>query len=114
MFGAVLSMCGPAISAALLLGGIHLPIVLFLPGIVQSLGAGLAMPNTMAGAVASAPGRAGAASGLLGFSQFILASATTQIAGFLPHGQALSVPLGVLAMIAAGVLFLIALRGPRR
>ena len=113
MFGAMLSMCGPVISAALLLGGIHLPIVLFLPGVVQSLGAGLAMPNTMAGAVASAPGRAGAASGLLGFSQFILASATTQIAGFLPHGQALCVPLGMLVMIASGVLCLSALRGPR-
>jgi DHA1 family bicyclomycin/chloramphenicol resistance-like MFS transporter len=110
MFGSLMSLAGPAISAALLIGGLHLPIVLFLPGVIQSLGAGLAMPNAMAGAVSSAPGRAGAASGLLGFSQFILASATTQIAGFLPHDRALWVPLGVMAMIASGVTCLFLLR----
>ena len=106
MGGALLSVAGPATSAALLLGGVHLPIVLFLPGVIQSFGAGLAMPNAMAGAVASTPGRAGAASGLLGFSQFLLASVTTQLGGFLPHDQALTVPLGMLACIAAGVLCL--------
>lgn len=111
--GALMSLCGPAISAGLLLSGIHLPIVLFAPGVIQSLGAGLAMPNAMAGAVASAPGRAGAASGLLGFSQFLLASVTTQVAGFLPHDQALVVPLGMMAMIASGVLFLLLLRRRR-
>lgn len=111
--GALVSICGPLISAVLLAAGLHLPIVLFLPGVIQSLGAGLAMPNAMAGAVSSAPGRAGAASGLLGFSQFILASATTQAAGFLPHDQALWVPLGMLAMITAGVAFLFLLREPK-
>jgi MFS transporter, DHA1 family, multidrug resistance protein len=110
MGGALLSLVGPFISAGLLLGGVHLPIVLFLPGVIQSLGAGLAMPNAMAGAVASAPGRAGAASGLLGFSQFLLASATTQAGGFLPHAQALTVPLGMLLCISTGVLCLALLR----
>jgi DHA1 family bicyclomycin/chloramphenicol resistance-like MFS transporter len=110
MGGALMSLAGPATSAALLLGGLHAPIVLFLPGVIQSFGAGLAMPNAMAGAVASAPGRAGAASGLLGFSQFLLASATTQLGGFLPHEQALTVPLGMLACISVGVLCLALLR----
>lgn len=106
MGGALMSLSGPAISAALLLGGMHLPIVLFLPGMIQSFGAGLAMPNAMASAVASAPGRAGAASGLLGFSQFLLASVTTQLGGFLPHDDALTVPFGMAACILAGVLCL--------
>lgn len=110
MGGALMSLAGPLISSALLIGGLHLPVVLFLPGVIQSLGAGLAMPNAMAGAVASAPGRAGAASGLLGFSQFLLASATTQIGGFLPHGEPLTVPLGMLACIFTGVLCLVVLR----
>ncbi len=110
MGGALLSLSGPALSAALLLAGAHVPIVLFLPGMIQSFGAGLAMPNAMAGAVASAPGRAGAASGLLGFSQFMAASLTTQAAGFLPHGQALVVPLGMMACIFAGVLCLALMR----
>jgi MFS transporter, DHA1 family, multidrug resistance protein len=112
MGGALVSLAGPLVTSALLIGGMHLPIVLFLPGVIQSLGAGLAMPNAMAGAVASAPGRAGAASGLLGFSQFLLASMTTQIGGFLPHGQALTVPLGMLACISTGVLCLALLRRP--
>lgn len=106
MYGALMSLSGPLVSSVLLLGGVHLPIVLFLPGVIQSFGAGLAMPNAMAGAVASAPGRAGAASGLLGFSQFLLASVTTQLGGFLPHDRALIVPLGMLACILAGVLCL--------
>ena len=110
MGGAFLSLSGPTISAALLLAGVHMPVVLFLPGMIQSFGAGLAMPNAMAGAVASAPGRAGAASGLLGFSQFLLASVTTQIGGFLPHDEALTVPLGMGACIASGVLCLALLK----
>jgi DHA1 family bicyclomycin/chloramphenicol resistance-like MFS transporter len=100
----------PLTSAALLAGGVHLPIVLFRPGMIQSFGAGLAMPNAMAGAVASAPERAGAASGLLGFSQFLLASATTQLGGFPPHDKALTVPAGMIACISAGILFLLLLR----
>lgn len=111
MSGALLSLTGPVITALLLMSGVHLPVVLFLPGVLQSLGAGLAMPNAMAGAVSSVPGRAGAASGLLGFSQFLLASATTQAAGFLPHDQALWVPVGMLTMIVSGVTFLVVLRG---
>jgi DHA1 family bicyclomycin/chloramphenicol resistance-like MFS transporter len=110
MGGALLSLAGPFISSALLIGGLHLPVVLFLPGMIQSLGAGLAMPNAMAGAVASAPGRAGAASGRLGFSQFMAASVTTHLAGFLPHGQALVVPFGMMACLVAGVLCLALLR----
>ena len=107
--GALLSLCGPALVAVLLLSGVEQPWVLFVPGMIQSFGAGLAMPNAMAGAVGAAPERAGAASGLLGFSQFLLASVTTQIAGFLPHGQPMMVPIGMLATLGAGVLCLILL-----
>lgn len=111
LFGACLSLMGPGLSAVLLSLGLDAPWVLFVPGMIQSFGAGLAMPNAMAGAVASSPDRAGAASGLLGFSQFLLASVTTQIAGFLPHGIALVVPLGMLSIIGLGVVCLFVLRG---
>ena len=113
MFGACLSLSGPLMVAALLLAGIHQPWVLFVPGTIQSFGAGLAMPNAMAGAVGSSPERAGAASGLLGFGQFMVAGVTTQVAGFLPHDQPLTVPLGMLAAIGAGVLCLFVLRERR-
>lgn len=114
VFGACLTLVGPVIVTTLLLSGIHHPLVLFLPGMIQSFGAGLAAPNSMAGAVASAPERAGAASGLLGFSQFLIASFFTQLAGFLPHDNALVVPLGMGASLLIGVLFLFVLRGTDR
>jgi DHA1 family bicyclomycin/chloramphenicol resistance-like MFS transporter len=110
MFGACLSLVGPVLTAGLLLAGAAGPLVLFVPQMIQSLGAGLAMPNAMAGAVGAAPERAGAASGLLGFSQFLVASVTTQIAGFLPHDLAVVVPLGMIASIGAGLVCLVALR----
>ena len=103
VFGATFALIGPALTATLLAAGVHEPWVLFVPGTIQSLGAGLAMPNAMAGAVASSPERAGAASGLLGFSQFLVAALTTQSAGFLPHDVALTVPLGMLTIVAPGI-----------
>lgn len=110
-FGACLATLGPAIGATLLLYGVEAPWVLFLPNTIQSLGAGLAMPHAMAGAVGAAPERAGAASGLLGFAQFLVASLTTQVAGFLPHDVPLTVPIGMLVIIAPGLLCLFVLRG---
>lgn len=113
VFGASFALLGPVLTATFLLAGVHEPWVLFVPGTLQSLGAGLAMPNSMAGAVSAAPERAGAASGLLGFCQFLVAAVTTQIAGFLPHGIALVVPCGMLAIVLPGLFLLFALRPVR-
>lgn len=110
MFGAWLALVGPVLTAALLLSGIHQPWVLFVPGMLGSLGAGLAMPNAMAGAVSAASSRAGAASGLLGFSQFIVAAVVTQVAGFLPHDVALTAPLGMIAIVFPGIMALVWLK----
>jgi len=110
LFGALLALCGPLTVAGLLLSGVQHPLALFLPGMIQSFGAGLATPQSMAGAVGSAPERAGAASGLLGFSQFIVASITTQIGGFLPHDQALIIPIGMGACLIICILFLFLMR----
>ena len=110
MVGAIISLLGPVIIMGLLLAGVAHPLVLFLPGVIQSFGAGLAMPNTTAGAVGSAPERAGAASGLLGCSQFMLASVTTQIAGWLPHDTAFWVPGGMLVWLFLGLACLVLLR----
>ncbi|MEM7746306.1 MAG: multidrug effflux MFS transporter [Pseudomonadota bacterium] len=109
IWGAVISFIGPLVSAGLLVMGFHQPIVLFLPGILQSFGAGLAVPNAMAGAVASSPERAGAASGLLGASQFLLAAATTQLGGFLDHSNAFIIPGVMCLMLIAGFVCLFGL-----
>ena len=90
-----MTLLGPLTVAVLLLAGLHHPLAVFMPGMIQSFGAGLATPHSMAGAVGAAPERAGAASGLLGFSQFLIASITTQAAGFLPHDQAMIIPAGM-------------------
>lgn len=108
-WGAIVSFSGPLICAVLLLAGFHQPVVLFLPGILQSLGAGLAVPNAMAGAVASSPERAGAASGLLGASQFLLAAVTTQLGGFLDHSNAIIIPGVMMVMLMAGFFCLFGL-----
>ena len=110
MFGAWLALAGPILTATLLISGVHQPWVLFVPGMLGSLGAGLAMPNAMAGAVASSPSRAGAASGLLGFSQFIVAAFATQAAGFLPHDVALTAPVGMMAIVLPGIAALVLLK----
>ncbi len=110
VLGATFALIGPALTVALLIAGVHEPWVLFVPGMINSLGAGLAMPNAMAGAVAAGAERAGAASGLLGFSQFLIASVATQVAGFLPHDAPLTVPLGMLVIVAPGILGLFLLR----
>lgn len=112
VFGATLSLCGPLLVAGLLASGLHHPAVLFVPGIIQSFGAGLALPNATAGAVGAVPERVGAASGLLGFSQFMLAAVTTQIAGVLPHDTAFWVPAGMILWLSLGLGCLLFLRAP--
>ncbi len=67
------------------------------------------MPNSVAGAVGSAPNRAGAASGLLGFIQFLTAAVTTQIAGFLPHDVAAPILAGMTVLAVIGLSGFLAL-----
>jgi DHA1 family bicyclomycin/chloramphenicol resistance-like MFS transporter len=89
--------------------GLVNPIALMLPAFFHSIGAGLSVPNSVAGAVGSAPDRAGAASGLLGFIQFLTAAVATQIAGFLPHDVAAPVLVGMTVLSATGLFGYLAL-----
>ncbi|MEO1721337.1 MAG: multidrug effflux MFS transporter [Pseudomonadota bacterium] len=102
-FGAVISILGVLVAVVLSLGGLHHPAALVVPVMLQSVGAGLAVPNAMAGATAAVPERAGAASGLMGSCQFLAAGAATQIAGLLPHDTALPLCLGMLVLLGAGL-----------
>ncbi len=114
VFGALLTLLGPLTVAVLLMSGVHHPLAVFMPGMIQSFGAGLATPHSMAGAVGAAPERAGAASGLLGFSQFLIASITTQVAGFLPHEQAMIIPIGMGLCLLLSCVCLFGLRPASR
>jgi MFS transporter, DHA1 family, multidrug resistance protein len=94
--------------------GVVNPLALMVPAFVHSIGAGLSVPNSIAGAVGSAPDRAGAASGLLGFIQFLTAAVTTQIAGFLPHDTAVPTLAGMAVLSTTGLLgFLVLERSVR-
>jgi len=95
---------------ALALGFVN-PLGLMIPAFFHSVGAGLSVPNAVAGAVGSAPDRAGAASGLLGFIQFLAAALTTQAAGFLPHDVAGPTLMGMTLLSTTGLACYLALSG---
>ncbi len=103
VLGGTLAVLGPSLAALLLWAGSAHPIALFLPVSLHSVGAGLALPNAMAGAVAANPGRAGAASALLGFTQFLFAGIVTQMAALLPSDHAVPVPLVMAGLAALGL-----------
>lgn len=101
--GALLAIGGLAIAALLAVAGVLHPGALIFPVMLQSVGAGLSVPNAMAGATAAVPERAGAASGLMGCCQFLAAGVATQIAGLLPHDTALPLSVCMVAMLTVGL-----------
>ena len=100
--GVALAVGGLAMAAATALGATS-PAALAVPMALYLCGLGLAMPQSMAGALMPFPERAGAASSLLGFLQQATASAVGIVVGQMLGSSAL--PLA--AIIAAmGVLAL--------
>lgn len=87
-----------AAAFALLLAILHCwyPIAVFGPWMLIAFGQGLILPNVTAAAVSLAPAAAGAAAGLLGFVQQMVASATVQALA----GVATDTPVPVSAFIA--------------
>ena len=67
------------------------------PMILQFIGAGLVMPNSVAGAIAPFPDRAGSASAMLGFVQMVAAAASGALVGLLHDGTALPMIAVILA-----------------
>jgi DHA1 family bicyclomycin/chloramphenicol resistance-like MFS transporter len=95
----------------LALAGCWHPFWIFLPWAFIGFAQGLALPNLMASAVAYAPGNAGAASGVLGFTQQIVGALAVQLMAV----ASTQTPLPVTAFVGAcAVLSWLALRaGPR-
>ena len=79
LVGAVLTL------AALVVFG-WTPWALFGPSLLVGLGNGLSMPSAMAGAISVDPRAAGAASGLAGFMQMLVAAGFAQAAGTWQNG----------------------------
>lgn len=89
------------------------PWALFVPMAVSSIGNGLSQPPGIAAALSVYPRIAGAASGLLGFLQMMIAAFGTLMIGQLPQQSALSmVALVGASLVLALVVGLLALRAP--
>ena len=100
--GVALAVGGLAMAAAIALGATS-PAALAAPMALYLCGLGLAMPQSMAGALTPFPERAGAASSLLGFLQQATASAIGIVVGQMLGSSALPLATIVAAM---GVLAL--------
>ncbi|MDH3666543.1 MAG: multidrug effflux MFS transporter [Paracoccaceae bacterium] len=101
--GGTISIVCMVIGVGGMASGLAGPLNLVVPALFHAIGAGFSVPNAVAGAVGAAPHRAGAASGLLGFIQFMTAAVTTQIAGFLPHDVAMPILIGMMILTAIGL-----------
>jgi DHA1 family bicyclomycin/chloramphenicol resistance-like MFS transporter len=109
IFGGGCTIAAMATGLVVISLGVVNPLALMVPAFFHSIGAGLSVPNSIAGAVGAAPERAGAASGLLGFIQFLTAAVTTQIAGFLPHDIAAPTLAGMAVLSTIGLSGFLAL-----
>ena len=78
---------------------------------VAALGAGMAQPNGMAGAVGVDPRRAGAASGLSGFLQMTVSAGVATVVGALLADSATPVVVVMFTSAALALMFhLVAVR----
>jgi len=100
--GVALAVGGLAMAAAIAMGATS-PAALALPMALYLCGLGLAMPQSMAGALTPFPERAGAASSVLGFLQQATASAIGIMVGQMLGASALPLAATIAAM---GVLAL--------
>jgi DHA1 family bicyclomycin/chloramphenicol resistance-like MFS transporter len=71
------------------------PAVIFLPQLLISLGNGMVIPNSVAGAVSVRPEVAGTASGITGFVQMAFGAGIAQLAATLVAGATTGLPLPV-------------------
>ena len=86
--GLTLACASGACMLGLLALGIVHPLALFMPMALANFGNALSAPSAVGSAVAARPRIAGAASGLMGFTQLVLAAAATQIVASFPHQTA--------------------------
>jgi DHA1 family bicyclomycin/chloramphenicol resistance-like MFS transporter len=110
--GAVVGALAGALSLALSLAGIFGVWPIIGPVFLFLIGAGLVLPNAMAGAIGPFPTMAGAASALLGFIQMSLAALVGIAVGHFTDGTALAMTTALAAVgLAALLSYLVLVRG---
>lgn len=112
VFGLALSLASGILLAVWCLVGLT-PWALFVPMAISSIGNGLSQPPGIAAALSVYPRIAGAASGLLGFVQMMVAALGTLFVGYLPQDTAVPMVIVVGASLALALIVgLVALRTP--
>jgi len=86
LIGSGLSLTATVLGLICLVAVGWVPWALFGPTILLAVGNGLSVPNAMAGAISVEPRAAGAASGLAGFLQMLMAGIFAQLAGMWQNG----------------------------
>ena len=103
LLGSIGTMSGTTIALLLLLLFPWSIWSVFLPMMLTATAQGVAMPNSQAAVVSVRPELAGAASGLAGFGQMVVASLVAQTVGSLQTGTPYPMAIGML-LCAAGML----------
>ena len=112
ILGLALSLASGVMLALWCLGGLT-PWALFVPMAISSVGNGMSQPPGVAAGLSIYPRIAGAASGLLGFTQMTIAALGTLLLGLLPRDNVVAMVAVVGASLALAFLFgLLTLRGP--
>ena len=89
------------------------PWALFVPMAISSVGNGMSQPPSIAAGLSVYPRIAGTASGLMGFTQMMVAALGTLLLGLLPHGSVLAMVAVVGTFLALALICgLLTLRAP--
>lgn len=116
VFGSTVALLG-AISLPVMIAvwGL-LPVTLFLPAFLMSVGQGLAMPHAHAAAISTDPQLIGTASGIVVFGQHTMVAILTLVVAVAADGTALPMSVCVTAAatasLAAGIAGVLLSRGP--
>ena len=102
--GLAIETVGAVIAALTIAAAWHWgPPALFLPQLLVAFGNGLLMPNTIAGAVSVRPLAAGAASGIMGYTQMAMGAALAQLVTLVLADAVTAMPM-LLMIVAESVL----------
>ncbi len=108
--GAVIGLIGGGVMAGFSAAGVLTLTALLVPVFVFTVGAGLMLPNAMAGALGPFPEMAGAASALLGFVQMAFAALVGVGVGHLHDGSGRSMTFAIAAVGLGAFVTMLRLR----
>lgn len=109
-FGSMLQAGSALLALGFVLAGFTHPLFWFLPMLPLAFAQGLSLPHVTSTAVRLAPGYAGVASSLIGFSQQAIAAASVQGIGFAPTNSPLPVLICCAALSLVSLLTMVLLR----